>query len=168
MMKFSRFNNKKANMLDIVFLMVIVVGVIIACVPVFKMISKVVDFAQTDDGLTADDKAQMVALESKFYNSVDIGFLILLIVGIMVTLISAYLIDINPIFAVFGFIIGILSLIGCAVLVKVSEQVMAVDISQDVFANLTIIPFVVNNLFLVCVVFFALLMIVLYGKFKQG
>lgn len=167
MRKFLKFNNKRANVLDILFLMVIVVGVIIACIPVFKMISKVVEFAQTDDGLSVDDKAQLVTMETKFYNSVDVGFLILLIVGIIVTLFSAYLIDINPIFAVFGFIIGILSLIGCAVLVKVAENIISLSVSQDVFNKLTIIPFVVNNLFLVCVVFFALLLIVLYGKFKQ-
>lgn len=162
-MKFLKFN-KKGNIEDVLFLVVLVVFFIIICIPTVKIIHGVTEQAQSMDNLNTKNKAVISNMETNFYDVIDKGFLVLLICGFLGILISAYFIDIHPIFSLIGFVVSIFILLGCAVLVGMAQQIMATV--PEVFNNFTIINHVMNNIFIYLVVFMATVIIVLYGKFR--
>jgi len=162
-MKYLKFN-KKGNLEDILFLVIIIVFFVILCIPTVKIINGISTQAQSMDNLNAENKAVIADMETNFYDVIDKGFLVLLICGFLGILISAYFIDIHPIFSLIGFVFSIFILLGCAVLVGMAQQIMTNV--PEVFNNFPIINHIMNNIFIYLVVFIAMVIIVLYGKFR--
>ena len=164
-MKYLKFN-KKGNLQDILFVSIIIVFFILCLVPTMMLVQKIVSTSQTDTALTTQDKTDITNMGTKFYSSLDMGFLVMLIVGFFAILISAYLIDISPIFAIVGFLFSILILVGCVTLFSVVQKIMSNSATSGVFINFPIISFVTGHLFLIIVCFLVILFIVMYGKYK--
>jgi len=163
-MKYLRFN-KKGNLQDIMFILTIFAMFVLLCITVIPIIQKVISNAQDDDDLTVQDKTDLTNMGETFYNGLDVGFLILVIMGFLSVLISAYFIDIHPIMALGGIAFGIILLIGATAIVKTMEYL--IEKSPEVFSEFPITNFIINNIFVIIIIFMFLTILVLYGKWRQ-
>jgi hypothetical protein len=164
MMKNLRYRNKQGNVQDILMLVVIMVFVIMCSIVTIKILQKVISVSQDDDSNSVQTKQDITDMGTKFYRGIDLGFLFLLIVRFISILLSAYFIDIHPLFAILGILTSIVMLIGCASLAKTAQEL--VEKTPEVFSQLPITTFVTNNIFVFIVIMMGLLFIVLYGKWK--
>ena len=163
-MKNLNFKNKRGNIQDILMLVIIVVFFILLAIPTMKIVSKVIDQQQNDDTNSVETKQDLTDMGTKFYRGVDLGFLFMLVLGCIAILVSAYFIDIHPIFAIIGLLLSIILLIGCVSLSKVAQDL--IEKTPEVFTYLPITTYVTNHIFLFVVIFLGLLFLVLYGKYR--
>lgn len=159
---------KKGSIMDIFFIVLIVAALAITSVLAFVLLTKFNAQMQVTPGISQPSKDILSAAQAKFPKTFDGVFAIVLVFSIITTLFLASLVDVNPIFlpvsvVIFIFIVILCSAIGNTYYDLASNPELATYAQQFV-----IIPFVMNHLVEVMLVFGFAVAVVMYAKSRGG
>lgn len=164
----SVLNSKKGSVLDMMWIAIIAVVLAITILIGWKIMSDVNTQFQASDSLNNESKEIMSERSSGFANLWDNIFLFVFVGSFIAALIASVFIDAHPVvFGISLFVLIIVVIIAAAMANVYGEMESSDDLSTEA-ADLTFIPFIMQNLVQVIIFMAACIMIVVFGKTRLG
>jgi hypothetical protein len=154
------------NIADILLVIIILFTLAVVTVMGNYVLSMVNDDVQSDGEMSNLSRESLDSLNTRYPETMDSNFAIVLVLFWIFLLISSFLIDTHPIFFIISVILLLLAFI-VAMVISNTYQDVGSDTDIAPFAdNFPIINFVMGNLLLVVIAIGFSVVIVLYGKNK--
>lgn len=160
--------NKKGNILDILFIIIVVFVLGLAFFFVKFVFSSINTDIQADADIPASSKAIISSGNSSFSSWADYGFAFIffgLIIGILIT---SYLIDTHPVFFILSVLAFVFVIFIGANMTNAFEEVVSEDEFLALQSDFPIIMFIMGHLVEFLIVGFASVLIVLYARNPSG
>lgn len=113
-------------------------------------------------------KATVNRVDTMYPSIFDSAYLVVLVIFFLISVISAYFIDIHPFFFVLSLFVLIVALVASAMLANINETILSDSQFSDISDKFPIIVFTSQHLFQIAVIMGGILMIALYAKSRSG
>lgn len=169
MVRIKRIVGKRGSYgLDILLFLLLLFFFVIMGVVLYRATKEINTIIQDDPEIPATYKEVPNNFTNNFPQWLDEMFLLMFILSTLALWASAWFIDTYPIFFVVALIVMIFLTLGAMLLGNAYQDSFSnTDLASDA-AEFTIIPFIMGNLGLVCIVIGSITAILLFSKLKGG
>ena len=162
-----RRTKKHKNILDLLLIMLVLIVLSVISLVTINVLDKFNhNFQSNPTLLTAEQKVTMNTMNDKWPHSFDIAFLLAFIGAYIMLLISAFLIDTNPLFFIGGLGMFILVLCFAPVIANLFANFYFNESLTEYASQMPIMENFYKHLVLIMTICGTLLLIVLYGKMR--
>lgn len=162
------FRNKKGNVIDLAFIVIILFGVSLALFFIYHSYYDVSTELISSGDLGVDGTAVLQDSIDSFYkwNDNGIGFIFFgLIIGVLVT---AYFIDVHPVFFVISLIMFIFLIFASVYISNTFQEIVNDSEFSVTVTKFPITVFIHENLILLLILTFVLMSVIMYGKSRNS
>lgn len=160
--------NKRGNILDILFVIIVVFCIGLGLFFVKYVFSSINTDIQADADIPASSKAIISSGNASFSGWADYGFAFIFFGLIISILITSYLIDTHPVFFVISVLAFVFVIFIGANITNTFEEVINEDEFLALQSEFPITLFIMNHLVEFLIIGFALVLIVLYARNPNG
>lgn len=160
--------NKKGLGLEILFIIVIVFAMALVVFMGKSLVDDLNTDIQNDADFSAEAKAVSSDVQSRYPAIMDAAVIFLYIMIWIAILISAYVIDTHPVFFIVSLIVIVITLIVSLSISDGYTDIVADGDFSTMPDTFPMINFLLSNLFALTIVQGFSVIIVLYGKYRQG
>jgi hypothetical protein len=159
---------KGANVQEIAFIVGIALAFGVMILLGFKLI-QAGDQAFQKIGIVPDDAKESIHKTAKVYPGLmDKAFLIILIIFFVITVMSAYYIDVHPFFFILSLVVLVGALVSSYMITEANKDIISNEIFADIVDQFPIIVYVGMHLFQIAVIMAGIIAIALYAKSRSG
>jgi len=163
----NKILKKHYSVTDIAFIAVFIIVISMAALFVVRFYYQLNDYVQNDQvEIGTENKAVIAKLNNNINIGLDYAILALLVTAMLAAGITSLLIDVNPIFFVFGLIYYTLVFIIIPIGANMYLTMQGIDEMAVVSDKLPITYFIMNNYVLIWVVMSGVILVALYGKLR--
>ena len=158
---------KRGNVQEIAFVLGIAVFFTIIAFFGIKILFALNDGIQATDQIPDKGKEAMQEVTDKAPSLLDGAFLIVIVAVFLGVAVSAWYIDVNPLFFVLSLVVLVAILSASAIIHNLNESIIEDEQFSDVATEFPIMVFVGQNLFGIIIIMSAIVLITLYAKSRQ-
>jgi len=160
--------NKRGSLIDILYMIIGLFMLALTIILVFFALTKINDKIQETGTFTNESEQIIQNFEDRYINIFDIGFLVIMIALFISVIVTAFYIDVHPIFFGISVLLLISFLVISAILSNTFFDIVGNDLLSTEASQFIVIPFIMNHFVALIVIMSFIVLGVMYAKTRMG